>query len=112
MKQDDDTLDEQTEDLEVMASVGNWDMVTWRHAGVQVRHEFFFVNTKASASDQSKLKERIEQLDSRQMLGKGFKLKYFSDPEVGCHVRVQPGWHLTNPIQSKLFLEQFIKLVG
>lgn len=111
MKQE-NALEEQAEDLEVMASIGAWDMVTWKHAGIAVRHEFFFINTKASASDQPKLKERIEQIDSRQMLGKGFKLKYFSVPEAGCHVRVQEGWQLTNPVQSRLFLEQFIKLVG
>ena len=46
MKQhsDSDTL---ANELEVMASVGAWDMVTWKNDGMPVKHEFFIVNTSS-----------------------------------------------------------------
>ena len=39
-------LDNSSEELEVMASVGVWDMVTWKNEGIAVKHEFFFINTR------------------------------------------------------------------
>lgn len=104
--------DNSSEELEVMASVGVWDMVTWKNDGIAVKHEFFFINTQQKESDCSDLKQRIEHINSRQTLGKGFTLQYFSEPELGCHVLVKQGWQLTSPLQSKLFLEQFLKLIN
>lgn len=111
MKQhsDSDTL---ANELEVMASVGAWDMVTWKNDGMPVKHEFFIVNTSSKEGEWPELEQRIGTLNKREMLGKGFKLKYFNEPELGCHFFVQEGWQLTNPLQAKLILEQFIKLIN
>lgn len=105
-------LDNSSEELDVMASVGAWDMVTWKNEGIAVKHEFFFINTRDKEKELPELQKRIEYINSRQTLGKGFTLQYFSEPELGCHVLVKQGWQLTSPLQSKLFLEQFLKLIN
>lgn len=111
MKQESER-DDLSEDLEVMATSGMWDMVTWKNEGMPVKHEFFFINSRDKENEWPELQKRIDYINSRQTLGKGFTLQYFSEPDLGCHVLVKQGWQLTSPLQSKLFLEQFLKLIN
>ena len=61
-------LDNSSEELDVMASVGAWDMVTWKNEGIAVKHEFFFINTRDKEKELPELQKRIEYINSRQTL--------------------------------------------
>lgn len=104
-------MNDEQEELEFMASVGVWNMVTWKNEGIAVKHEFFFINSHDKESEWNELKQRIEQINNRQLLGKGFTFKYTAEPELCCHVLVKEGWQPTSALQSKLLLEQFLKLI-
>lgn len=98
------------EDLELMASSDDWDMVTWFDQGVPVRHEFFFTYM-GEESIVDRLKELVPKINHSQLLGKGYEIEVIEEPHVLCKVKVKPGWHVSSSLQCNATLKKFISFL-
>jgi hypothetical protein len=99
------------EQVVLLASYQDWDLVASLAEGVPEKHELFLLFFGSAEIFSSSISNYIT-LNQTKALGNGFQFHPFLEPSPGIRVEVKKGWALSGENQCRLFLEKFIKITS
>lgn len=102
---------ESNDEVELMSSFKEWDLIVSSVSRTLAKHEFFLVHF-GSDEDFKEAISAVDRINQSQLLGRGYWFHAFYEPSCGFRVQVKEGFHLSGEKQYGLFLERFVSLAS